>query len=256
VLGCRCEKNSCISKRCGCFNTGCNIWCTCKDCKKPIAISTMYDKDLHLWIFDTEATHKDTTIAHITDIGAVYVNTMEEYSAFVNPGMHIPQMVVDLTGITNEMVKDAPLISKSLELFEAFILTKCNNADKVYFLAHNGNSFDTKVLETEYRRIGRPMPTNWIFLDSLPIIRRALQRQNKTVSNFQLATLAQELLNEPVKHQAIADVRSLLHILQHVLQPLYPNHSLLSILASQIKVSHSYRAATHKLRASIDHNSV
>ncbi|OQB41472.1 MAG: DNA polymerase III PolC-type [candidate division CPR1 bacterium ADurb.Bin160] len=59
---------------------------------------------------------------------------MDKFHTLVNPQRNIPSMITKLTGITNEMVKDAPIISEVVPDFLDFI------QDNIV-VAHNA-SFD------------------------------------------------------------------------------------------------------------------
>ena len=74
-------------------------------------------------VFDTETTGLDSNIERLTEIGAVYVengkiNEEKKYCTFVNPGKPIPQKVVDLTGINDAMVADAPSPEEAIRAFK------------------------------------------------------------------------------------------------------------------------------------------
>jgi DNA polymerase III subunit alpha, Gram-positive type len=74
-------------------------------------------------VLDIETTGLYAEKDRITEIGAVKVRDgkiVDEYSTFVNPEMPIPEFVQKLTGITNETVKDAPLIAQVLPEFLEF----------------------------------------------------------------------------------------------------------------------------------------
>ncbi len=70
-----------------------------------------------------------------------------EWHSLVNPQRSIPAKIVELTGITNQMVRDAPVFRDIADSFMAFM------GDGV-FVAHNVN-FDYGFLSGEYERLER-----------------------------------------------------------------------------------------------------
>jgi DNA polymerase-3 subunit epsilon len=87
--------------------------------------------------------HRITEVAVMVHDGGEIV---KEYHSLVNPGRTIPGFITGLTGISDEMVRNAPTF---LEIaFELHALL----ADKV-FVAHNVN-FDYSFLKEEFRRAG------------------------------------------------------------------------------------------------------
>ena len=64
---------------------------------------------------------------------------------YVNPGRAIPEKITDITGITNEMVKNEPTFDKIAKGLVSFI----GNAD---FITFNGNRFDIPFLLEELSR--------------------------------------------------------------------------------------------------------
>ena len=75
----------------------------------------------------------DGTADAITEIGAVKIRGGEvlgEFATLIDPGRDIPPKVVELTGITSAMVRDAPPISAVLPMFLEF-------AHGAVLVAHN-----------------------------------------------------------------------------------------------------------------------
>ncbi len=98
---------------------------------------------------DLETTGATATADRITEIGIVEVDELgvHEWSCLVNPGTQISGFIERLTGISNEMVADAPP-------FEDVADEVRSRLEGRLFIAHNAR-FDYGFLKNEFKRAGR-----------------------------------------------------------------------------------------------------
>ena len=152
--------------------------------------------------FDIETTGLSAARDKITEIGAVKVENgiiTDKFSTFVNPEMPIPQKITQLTGITDEMVKDAPSQSESVSAFLEFA------GDNV-LVAHNA-PFDTSFIAKACEDMGREY--NYTSIDTVAISRAILT----DIKNCKLDTVAKFLrLGEFNHHRATDDAEMLAKI--------------------------------------------
>ncbi len=100
-------------------------------------------------VFDIETTGFDPYKDRIIEIGAVKMQgskVIERYSTFLNPQIPIPKHIKELTGINDDMVKDAPIIEDALPEFLEFI------GDST-LVAHNAN-FDVGFISQKAQNMG------------------------------------------------------------------------------------------------------
>jgi DNA polymerase III subunit epsilon len=100
-------------------------------------------------IIDIETTGNSYKYGKITEI-AIYQHNGQRitnsYTTLVNPEMDIPFFITDLTGISNEMVKNAP---KFYEVAKTIVEMTLGRT----FVAHNVQ-FDYKFVREEFARLG------------------------------------------------------------------------------------------------------
>ncbi|MCX8032354.1 MAG: exonuclease domain-containing protein [Thermoleophilia bacterium] len=168
------------------------------------------DPELHEVPFvalDLETTGSRPGVSKITEIGAVRIEGLKEVARFntlVNPMRPIPPMITRITGITQEMVADAPRIEEVLPEFLEFL-------QGAVVVAHNA-AFDVGFLNYELARLkGRKLGEGAI--DTLPLSRVLLPG----LPNYRLHTLA-EALSAPVAacHRALADALAVQHVFVHL----------------------------------------
>mgnify|MGYP001765171776 CR=1 FL=1 len=98
---------------------------------------------------DLETTGATATSDRITEIGIVEVDadgTVREWQQLVNPGTRIPPFIEQLTGISNDMVANAPA-------FESVAEETLRRLEGRLFIAHNAR-FDYGFLKNEFKRLG------------------------------------------------------------------------------------------------------
>lgn len=154
-----------------------------------------YLKDKEFVVFDLETTGLDYLTCKVTEIGAVKIKNgkiSEIFSTFINPQIPISAEITKLTSITDEMVKDAPLLEDVIPDFFKF----CNNTT----LVAQNTSFDFSFIDYNSRKI------NYIFdndkEDTIVIAKKYI----KGLKNYKLKTIA-EYLKIPLinAHRAIND---------------------------------------------------
>ena len=172
-----------------------------------------------LIVFDLETTGLSAATERITEIGAVRLEKGVQtgvFSQYVNPGKPIPPRITELTGITDEMVADAPGEEEALRRFYEF-------AENGILIAHNAN-FDVSFLRQAAIRSG--MPFSFTSLDTLPIARKLYPELKK----FTLDSVAKHLkLGEFNHHRASDDAGILARIWEKMEENLDRNYGVTSI---------------------------
>ncbi len=151
--------------------------------------------DLPYVILDFETTGFSPRTDDIIEIGAVKYsegNEVARFTTLVKPGKEIPYEVTKLTGITPEMVKDAPAVPEALKSLQEFI-------GNSVLVAHNA-SFDLGFLKVGFRRHLQVEVKNTV-IDTLGVARILLP----TLKNHKLATLVKEFKIELANHHRAVD---------------------------------------------------
>jgi len=100
-------------------------------------------------IIDIETTGNGIKGNKITEISIFKYNgheVVDEYTSLVNPQCEIPSFITGLTGIDNNMVRNAPLLEEIIPEIEA--ITK-----DTIFVAHSVN-FDYNIIKNEFKQLG------------------------------------------------------------------------------------------------------
>lgn len=168
-------------------------------------------------ILDLETTGLSPQRHKITEIAAVKVENNEitdEFQQLINPEVPIPRFITKLTGISNSMVANKPIIEETLDELKKFIGTNT-------IVGHN-ISFDYRFLQENFWRHKNFLLTN----DTLCTMKLA-RRMHSDLPSKKLGKLCEHygLVNEQA-HRAMSDVKATHQVL---------NEMLISLNQKQIK---------------------
>lgn len=116
--------------------------------------------------FDVETTGTFYEKDRIVEIAAYDPEREVSFQKLVHPGIVIPDDVIRIHGITNEMVREAPSFAVIGKEFIEF----CSG--EIMLVAHNGEQFDVRFLAAEFKRHKLSFPRGWSLVDSLKWARK------------------------------------------------------------------------------------
>ena len=154
-------------------------------------------------VFDIETTGLSKDRDKIIEIGAVKISggkIIDTFSSFVNPKRPLPQEIVALTNITDDMLKGAPLIEDILPDFLDF-------AGNSVLVAHNAG-FDMGFIRVAAKSIQRTISNT--VLDTVELSRTMFPELPKHKLNIMAKHLGITLENH---HRAVDDAVATAHIL-------------------------------------------
>ena len=168
------------------------------------------DLDTTYCVLDLETTGLSFRTEKITEIGIMKVKNgevIDEFECFVNPEKPIPQRVVEVTNITDEMVKDAETIDKVLPKVIEFI------GDSV-LVAHNAD-FDIGFLKYNAKQLGLSLDNT--YLDTLRLAKDIFPNLKK----YKLGIIADSLgIEVLVAHRALDDVDTTVKVFNVMIEKL------------------------------------
>ncbi len=163
-------------------------------------------------VFDLETTGISVHEDSIIEISAIKVKghqPVEEFTALINPGTHIPAGATNVNGITDEMVKDAPQLIQVLPDFLSFI-------EGEILIGHNIQSFDLLfIYKAAEELLQKDVPNDYVDTlymakECLPQLRR--HRLTDISAYFNISTEgAHRALNDcAMNHQCYEQMGKLL----------------------------------------------
>ncbi len=161
-------------------------------------------------VFDIETTGLSAVFNTIIEIGAVKIkngNIIENFSMFVDPQQSISSQITELTGITDEMVKGAPIINEALLKFKDFI-------GESTIVAHNAR-FDIAFININLKNIGENEINNSL-IDTVELARLLYP----DIKNYKLNTLCKHFKIELEHHRALNDAKATGYLLVKMIDDL------------------------------------
>ncbi len=151
-------------------------------------------------VFDIETTGLSKYQDEIIEIGAIKLNieNMEKYKSyetFIKIDSKLPDEIIQITGINDEMLADGISLTQAMQDFHAFVGT-------LPLVAHNA-SFDCGFISQAYRSLG--MDFNYQVIDTL-----SLAKETFALPNYKLPTLV-KILQIPTigeAHRALNDAHA------------------------------------------------
>ena len=155
-------------------------------------------------VLDLETTGLSFRTEKITEIGIMKVKNgevIDSFSTFVNPEKPIPPKVVEVTNITDDMVKDAPTINEIFPKMLEFI------GEDSILVAHNAD-FDIGFLKYNAKQLGYTLENT--YLDTLRLAKLLFPEFKR----YKLGIIADKLgIVVEVAHRALDDVDTTVKVL-------------------------------------------
>ena len=159
-------------------------------------------------VFDLETTGISHITEKITEVGIIKIKNgevIDTFECFVNPEKPIPQKVVEVTHITDDMVKDAETIDKVMPKILEFM------GDSV-LVAHNAD-FDIGFMKYNCEKLGLKLDNTYI--DTLRLARAMFPEFTK----YKLGIIAEKLgIKVDVAHRALDDVKTLVAVFKEMIE--------------------------------------
>jgi len=150
--------------------------------------------DTEFVAFDIETTGLNALNDRMTEIGAVIFSggeIKEVFNTFVDPQMHIPSDITQLTGIRDSDVKGAPLEKEAMQMFMDFVGSRP-------IIAHNAH-FDVGFMTAAANRCG--LKFSPVFLDTLALSQALLPE----LKRFKLDIVSNHLGLPQFNHHRASD---------------------------------------------------
>lgn len=164
-------------------------------------------------VIDIETTGSHASGNSITEIGICLHDgekIVDEFQTLLNPGVWIPQYITALTGITNEMIEEAPTFEEVSEKLLEWL-------DGAVFVAHNAQ-FDYSFIKAEFEAIGIKWQSKR--LCTVRLARKAFP----ALPSYSLGNICKWMgIHNEQAHRALSDARAAAQLLEKCLAAMEPD---------------------------------
>lgn len=164
-------------------------------------------------VVDIETTGGRAANHKITEVGMVKMvngEIVDQWQSLINPQRRIPTNITALTGIDNDMVRDAPIFAEVADEISEF--TK-----DCVFVAHNVN-FDYSFIKEEFAKLERHFKRPKLCTVS------QMRKYYKGIPSYSLANLSKHFNIEMQRHhRAMSDALAASELLKLINQKRIPN---------------------------------
>lgn len=177
--------------------------------KDPCVVNSKNQSiDTEYCVFDLETTGISHITEKITEVGIIKIKNgeiIDTFECFVNPEKPIPPKVVEVTHITDDMVKDAETIDKVMPKVLEFM------GDSV-LVAHNAD-FDIGFMKYNCEQLG--LKFEYTHIDTLRLAKAIFPEFTK----YKLGIIADKLgIKVDVAHRALDDVKTLVAVFKEMIE--------------------------------------
>ncbi|PWA55956.1 exonuclease DPD1, chloroplastic/mitochondrial [Artemisia annua] len=127
-------------------------------------------------VFDIETTGFSRIYDRVIEIAMQDLSGGENstFETLVNPLKR--DLNTSIHNISDDMVTSptVPRIKELIPILVQYIQSRHKTGGQVILVAHNAKIFDVPFLKEEFRRHSRELPSNWCFLDTVPLARKLL----------------------------------------------------------------------------------
>ncbi|XP_072998163.1 exonuclease DPD1, chloroplastic/mitochondrial-like [Typha latifolia] len=140
------------------------------------------------------------------------------FQTLINPEKVVSNAYIH--GINTYMVNrpDVPRFKELVPVLLQYVRSRQMAGKPVVWVAHNGRRFDVPFFIKEFQRCSAEIPSDWLFVDTLPLARQLVNPDGSKLGSSSLKAL-REHYDIPLvgpAHRAMQDVTTLCYVLQRI----------------------------------------